>query len=387
MKSETKVKLRPSADFRPNPARSIVITGVIGQVTVDLLTPKIMDLLTAAPDQPITVFVDSVGGNTYYADCLTRNLRYSHRDEVNSKRIISVGLNMVASAAADLLISADYAILQPHSVLMCHGVRRSGEGLNVTHEAAADLAKNLAITNEQYALRTARNSISRFIFRVATLRSEFAEYRAQNPRQKLSDADCFIRALDRRISSPLKLILRQARIEQLDMTLNDLVAKQAYNSADQKPESEAAFEALVLKCVVDQVVDDHKDEPTFSFRSQGLQDLQAKLEVVFDSHNESHKRQVHQLIDTWGEWLLDEGDRKTFNTQSKAKRSQWLVARLDGVVQELWFFYVAFCRLLQKDDHYLTAEEAYWLGLIDEVAGRPDLPNFRQLVEFPGKQQ
>jgi ATP-dependent protease ClpP protease subunit len=42
--------------------------------------------------------------------------------------------------------------------------------------------------------------------------------------------------------------------------------------------------------------------------------------------------------------------------------------------------FVFFCRQLQTGDFPMTATEAYWLGLIDEVIGL-DLTSLRRLVE------
>jgi hypothetical protein len=41
---------------------------------------------------------------------------------------------------------------------------------------------------------------------------------------------------------------------------------------------------------------------------------------------------------------------------------------------------VSLCRLLQEDDYELGAQEAYWLGIVDEVPGSA-LPNLREMAE------
>jgi hypothetical protein len=46
----------------------------------------------------------------------------------------------------------------------------------------------------------------------------------------------------------------------------------------------------------------------------------------------------------------------------------------------MWFLFFFFCRQLQTGDFPMTATEAYWLGLIDEVIGH-DLVSPRVLVE------
>ena len=39
------------------------------------------------------------------------------------------------------------------------------------------------------------------------------------------------------------------------------------------------------------------------------------------------------------------------------------------------------CRLLQTKDYQLTPEEAYWLGVVDEVTGS-DLQSDREMIEM-----
>jgi len=44
------------------------------------------------------------------------------------------------------------------------------------------------------------------------------------------------------------------------------------------------------------------------------------------------------------------------------------------------YIMVSLCRILQSADYWFAPEEAYWLGLVDEVPGS-DLPSQRQFVE------
>jgi nitrate/nitrite transporter NarK len=53
---------------------------------------------------------------------------------------------------------------------------------------------------------------------------------------------------------------------------------------------------------------------------------------------------------------------------------------MDTMCFSIWFLFVSFCRRLQSGDFPMTATEAYWLGLIDEVIGL-DLRSPRILVE------
>ncbi|HZD39481.1 MAG TPA: hypothetical protein VE131_02090, partial [Terriglobales bacterium] len=50
-------------------------------------------------------------------------------------------------------------------------------------------------------------------------------------------------------------------------------------------------------------------------------------------------------------------------------------------LEVLWYFVVSLCRLLQTKDYQLTPEEAYWLGVVDEVTGS-SLQSDREMIEM-----
>ena len=162
---------RPTANphFRPDPKRSIHLSGVIDRELVNRLSPDILSLGLQSRD-PITIFIDSPGGNVFYADQLFRLLTSPTQDSSTPCRLIAVALSFAASAASDLLIAADYSIAYPYSTIMCHGVRQTAVEDDLTRERAISLAKSLASTNEQYALQLAHNSIARFMFRYPLLK-------------------------------------------------------------------------------------------------------------------------------------------------------------------------------------------------------------------------
>jgi ATP-dependent protease ClpP protease subunit len=358
------------------------VTGPIDESTIDRITPEIVRLLGS--DAPITVYIDSPGGSTYYAENLNRSLRMIQQDGRGSNRIITAGLNMAASAASDLLIAGDYAIVQPHTVVLCHGVRQASDGSSVTHEAATNLARSLAMSNEQYALQTASSAISRFIFRVVVLRSEFPAIREAESERAVqsSDASCFITALNGRISNHLLALLRQALINRLGTELIDLVAAKQYAAIEEKPKTKLEFEAMLLKCIIDREVEEEAEDEEASFRARGLSEIQAKFEVLVNSHGQNHQAQIDRLVATWGESFLDQTQREQLAQTSEEERPKSLRDMVEPTIQSLWFFFVAVCRLLQENDNYLSAEEAYWMGLVDEIAGRNDLPSPRLFVEY-----
>jgi hypothetical protein len=65
----------------------------------------------------------------------------------------------------------------------------------------------------------------------------------------------------------------------------------------------------------------------------------------------------------------------------EAERVELLVENVRPMLQPIWSFFVALCHALQEGENRLTATDAYWLGLVDEVIGK-DLMSLRIFEEF-----
>jgi hypothetical protein len=59
-----------------------------------------------------------------------------------------------------------------------------------------------------------------------------------------------------------------------------------------------------------------------------------------------------------------------------------LFAKVLPPLQPLWSFFMALCHALQEDENELTAVDAYWLGLVDEVMGEEKLLTARWFEEW-----
>jgi hypothetical protein len=70
---------------------------------------------------------------------------------------------------------------------------------------------------------------------------------------------------------------------------------------------------------------------------------------------------------------------------AKLPEGAQLEKKIDAVrphFQPLWSFFVALCHALQEGENELTATDAFWLGLIDEIVGVPNQRCFRMIEEF-----
>lgn len=91
------------------------------------------------------------------------------------------------------------------------------------------------------------------------------------------------------------------------------------------------------------------------------------------------------LIQSFGEDFLTEKDRQKFKKIHSAdvkKGRQFLWEQACPTLEPLWYYTVSLCRILLQDENRLTAADAYWMGIIDEVIGT-DLVGFRVVSEEP----
>ena len=150
-------------DYRENFARSLFLTGKITQEAAYALNPRIKELRAASGD-PITLYIDSPGGSSAVAEGIRFLIKAPDQDGRRC-RLITVVIGTAASAAADLLALGDYAIAEPQADILYHGSRQAFEQL-LTFEGATSVAANLQEANERLALRLARSSFRRIIWRV-----------------------------------------------------------------------------------------------------------------------------------------------------------------------------------------------------------------------------
>jgi hypothetical protein len=85
---------------------------------------------------------------------------------------------------------------------------------------------------------------------------------------------------------------------------------------------------------------------------------------------------------SFGKWTLPTKEAEEIDAIADEKeRSEKLVAKVRPILQPIWSFFVALCHALQEGENELTAVDAYWLGLVDEVIGETDLWTMRDLFE------
>jgi ATP-dependent protease ClpP protease subunit len=374
----------PDPNFRPDPSRAIYVLGLIDQSLVERVTPEIVSLCDKNRE-PITVYIDSRGGSVASAETILRLLQSTDQDGARACRIITVVTGHAASAAADLLSSGDYAVAHSESTILYHGVRTS---LNdpLTMEIASVLTETLKLSNDRYAMTLARKSEIRFMFRFFALRPQFAEYRTKVGKPDFTDIQCFLGMLAEKLSHKADQIVKQAwqRYERYDALLDHVFKVGARSKKDifGGGASEARMESAMLRAIIQFELRNHKKDPTWSFSNRGLLRVNDDFFLLQEYVLTAFSEQFRQLCERWSKFVLTPEEIAELEKLPEEQRTKTKLAKLRPHFQPAWSFLVALCHALQEGENELSALDAFWLGLIDEVLGHRDLPLTRYFAEY-----
>jgi ATP-dependent protease ClpP protease subunit len=313
-------------------------------------------------------------------ETLLRTLKLTDQDSSGPCHIITAVTQRAASAAADLLSSGDYAIAYPHSAILYHGMRTQ-ESNPLTVESTSVLARILRRSNDRYALELARKIDDRFSFRFLFARNNFDEVRTKHPNQQLSDLQCFIEFIDGKLSKEARKVWQRAkerhgRYKELFTTVVKRVKGEIAKM------SVAQAEAAAIKAIVEFEVKANKGDPDWSFRGGGLERLTDDFLLFHEYLTGFASGRLQEWSADWGKFIVAPEIAKEIDAIADEKeRSKKLNETVGPLLEPLTSFFAAFCHALQEGENELTATDAYWLGLVDEVVGEDDLLCLRHMEE------
>ncbi|MDX2178095.1 MAG: ATP-dependent Clp protease proteolytic subunit [Bryobacteraceae bacterium] len=356
-----------SSIFRPNPKRSVFVDGQIDEKLVRRLTPRILDL-QAESREPITVYIDSDGGSVFYADRLVDLLRAPGQDGEAPCRLIAVSTTLAASAAADLLSSADYAIAYPEAGILHHGTRQNSAS-PLTVQNASALAASLKSTNDQFASRMAKRCSDRLVLRFATLRGPIST--------GLSTYEKGLTDLPNKLSPNGNEVLGLAKrqIEAYDTLLLEIRASN-FTGCERIAEYEREILIELVRYEVNQ-----NPETGWSFEKLGMNKLSQDFLLLSQYLGLQHDEELLKMCHRWAPFFLSKSDLAKIAEKPEKERDDFRLDLVQGHARPIWLLLIAICKTLQDGEHWLTARDAYWLGLIDEVYGATDLLTLRTFYE------
>jgi ATP-dependent protease ClpP protease subunit len=357
---------------------------VVGQINRDLvsrLTPQIFELQNESRD-PITVYIDSPGGSVLMMETLLRTLRLTDQDSSDPCHIITAVTTRAASAAADLLSSGDYAVVFPHSTIMYHGVRTQDSD-PLTVESTSALTTILRRSNDRYAVELARKIDDRFKFRFLFAHGTgFGEVRAKHPNQQLSDVQCFIEFIEGKLSRGGRDVWHRAKerheryTELFTQVLKKVKGPGVANMTAAKADAEA------LKAIIEYELKANKNKTAWSFKGGGIERLTDDFFLFHEYLSGFAGGRLQSWSADLGKLVLPPEEAKQIEAvQDEKERQKKLDATVLPLLEPLAAFFAAFCHALQEGENELTATDAYWFGLVDEVVGDDDLLCLRHMEE------
>lgn len=366
--------INPNPKFRADPTRAVYVHGLIDEELVHRLTPQILNLQHSSRS-PITVYIDSRGGSVASYRSLWSILTASDQNLAEPCHILTVVTSRAASAAADLLVSGNYAIAYPESSILYHGVTTVPRQPLTTEDISSE-ASDLRQMSEDFATDLMNRLELRLMFRFLDAKAGLDRRRKGAIGNSLSAAEHFEQTVYDRLSQRARALFeaakrRQERYEEL------LAAARGAHLH----KTTAKTEAGIIKAIVDFEVRRHKDDPGWTFRKGGLAMLNEDFFVLGERLSALESGHFDgRCIDAF-ELILSPSDLSEIERAPATVRDQMKLERVRPVLEPLWSFFAALCHALQEGENELTATDAYHLGLVDEIVGLEGYTSYRYLAE------
>lgn len=400
--------------------RAIFVNEEITDKLVSSLAPEILRLKETSPD-PITVGIDSPGGNIAAASNLLSLLKAPGRTGVPTT-VITVAINKAFSAAASLLALGDYAIALPSAQIHYHDVRFS-TFFDLTSSKAVEAARELQRENDRMALLLADSVVERLTWIFIGLQPSFDQAKKDFPALVADVNDLGMDAIWAAPGPKLDFAgfvcgqyahtstqgdsLIQEALQKLKAWRRLEIAYREFQKANQPASSEVALfrDDNPLITVVNSGLG-ATDKFSWTNR-EGLQrDLVLLLLLLFRKATKSSSLRVNEMTiaDLMTEYafvreirrqkhidsamtlmlqndyiLFDDYVSKKINEAESDEKRRALLGVLFPQVQVFWAYVVLMCRSLFDGEHPISLDDALFLGLIDEVAGR-DVPRSKRIV-------
>lgn len=367
-------------NFWPDPDRAIYINGTIDDSMCSRLIREI-NLLRSVTDRPITAYINSHGGHIRVIEVLMGLLKCQDQHGVEP-RLINVVSGDAASAAAMLLAMGDYAIAYPHSIVHYHGVRY-GEIVDLTTEKASISAKSLAARNREIALTVANATIKRLAHRYMLVSGEFSEIKENPDYKDASEIECFLLAIadklgDAAYAAACDSIRKTIKIPEI---INNAFANIDVAEDINEDDKQLEIESQILRGILDYEI---KNLSQGTIDENAMEQLTSDYLLIRDYCIGDHAKSLSWISQNFGLFFLHKDDAEEYqqniSQKSEAEILAWVEEKIGDRVRTFWYFNVLLCRRLHEGENRLSAEDAYWLGLVDEVLGTP-LTGYRNFLK------
>lgn len=376
-----------NTQFVESPGRAIFLNAEIDQAIFQRIAPEIVKLRQPLSG-PICLYIDSLGGNVQLSERILDLIKCpSQSGEV--PWLITVAYGYAASAAANLLALGDYAIVYPTAMIHHHGTRQIGPEVRL--EDINLIANGLRETNERLASKLASRMFQRMVFLTITssLVSESVDSTSASfsLASTVSSPTKFFEHLASKVSPQSQNVLKRAleRQKRIDELVRIIESKGLIKAGPASVDQDANILKEIVDFEADLIKRAHAAYPqdiaviTYEQADMIKSDYRELYEYFFGTF----RTQLHEIIVSQGlSFLLPDEQATHASLPSDIERTNFVREKVEPRLEPLWYLVVSLCRSLQEGENTLTPEDAYWLGLVDEVIGT-NLPCYRTMVEQP----
>jgi len=350
--------------IRPGPARTVKISGPLTMAAAKRAAAALRRLAQASTE-PIALHIQSGGGEVeafYHLAGVMENLR------VKGKRckVFTVARN-TRSAATFLLLAGHRAYALPKAQLGLHGTRSSlpKNRQAFTRETALALAMRLDRENRSIARLIAKH----MIFRMAARQRELRQGRVRPPTQTpLKSLGKLTGQIAKKLASPdAQRVLRES-FERLKLVLA-LSTSFPLESQLDPPRILGAKEAKIFQDAIAYELAANRRKNWRLDATAGAELLMDYL-LAKDFLPGGHLKLAERVARKYGRDFLSTSDTKVYahlERQSPIQADAFLIKTTLPQALGLWYFTMTLCHRLLAGAYDLSAHDAYWLGLVDEV--------------------
>jgi ATP-dependent protease ClpP protease subunit len=379
--------------------RAIFLQGIIDENLFRSLTPQILKLKEDI-SRPITIFIDSPGGSPVHASRILGLLRTVDYNG-NRPELVTVATGDAASAAADFLTQGDYIMAFRHASLHFHGTRTADS--EITRDRADMIEAGLEWQDEEAARRLALGVFERFLRLYAKFADEIAKFRRDHKSEAyeyddligkgLVDIPALISVLSHKVGDDanglLTASLNEMRRIKVILAIYKEFADHKIDSAilglvTSRIKGERKTCRMQLRVLEAVIASKLLEDEQLDIRAKSFQAIEADFRQVFSLAEGYFQDDLLDLLLKYKDVFIGgkNGARiKAMTTaltveqfdRSKDSRKQFdaTIGRAYGKAEPLWQYVSTFCRLLNEGENEIEPEDAWHLGLIDEVIGLP----------------
>ncbi len=356
--------------LRPNHRRGIKIYGGIKGEFAKIAFQKIA-ILANRSAKPVTLYIKSQGGSVGRLKSIEELFSRSNPSRQNVL-FITVAVGDASSAAAFLLLMGHFAYATAAANIVFHGAR-----YQVIHPLAKIKkgdAISMGLQLDKQNRRIAENLAQAIVYRVI---HRYLEYKNKTPSIEGAASPLpatglrkFVKYLNTRLSSPRgKVALEQSfAFTKTILSLRKHFAPRIPEGSSVTPAAQGRiFKAIIsIKLSAPAKINwclDETTTPGIMFDYLFFNDLMAKDQAVL----------LKNLAKSFGTHFLSPPEANVYNDLKKDsfEAQAFLLDRVKDQIAVLWYFTMALTRRLLTGETNLSASDAYWLGLIDEVLDTP----------------